>query len=215
VSDHGPPPDRDAYLAGWSSLHGGYDARRSVAVRAWLVIGYRLARPLAVARIPPDLVTYAGVAAASAACVLAGQGGRWPVVAAACVVLSAVLDTLDGAVAVLARRASAWGYVLDSLADRVGDVLFVLALWLAGAPAPVAVGVAAVTLLYEYARARAAAGGMQDIGVVTVAERPTRVILSTVALAGAGLFPPSAAGWATGEPWAGACSEPSDSFICW
>jgi CDP-diacylglycerol--glycerol-3-phosphate 3-phosphatidyltransferase len=46
--------------------------------------------------------------------------------------------------------------------------------------------------LHEYARARAAAGGMTEVGVVTVWERPTRVIVTATFLAAAA---------ALGDPW--------------
>ena len=47
--------------------------------------------------------------------------------------LAGLLDNVDGAVAVLTGRATAWGAVLDAVADRVGDLALVGALLLAGA----------------------------------------------------------------------------------
>jgi hypothetical protein len=46
--------------------------------------------------------------------------------------------------------------------------------------------------LLEYARARAAVGGMTEVGVVTLWERPTRVIVTATFLASAALL---------GDPW--------------
>jgi phosphatidylglycerophosphate synthase len=188
------PPDRATYLARWSRLHGGYDARHSRVVRAWLGTTYVLARPLAAAGVGPDLVTLAAVAMAGLVALLAGAGAGWLWAAAVAAVLSGVLDGLDGAVAVLTDRATRWGYVLDSVADRVGDGLYLVGLWLAGAPAPVCVAGGALTGLQEYARARAGAAGMSEVGVVTVSERPTRVITTAAFLAGEATF---------GAPWAG------------
>ena len=74
------------------------------------------------------------------------------------------------------------------VADRVADALFLLALWLAGATAWVCVSAGALTGLLEYARARATAAGMTEIGVVTVWERPTRVIVTALFLLGVGLY---------------------------
>jgi CDP-diacylglycerol--glycerol-3-phosphate 3-phosphatidyltransferase len=57
----------------------------------------------------------------------------------------------------------------------------------------------------EYVRARAAVAGMSEIGVVTVSERPTRVIVTAMFLLGCGLYPTGAAGWTTvgsGAAWA-------------
>jgi CDP-diacylglycerol--glycerol-3-phosphate 3-phosphatidyltransferase len=101
-----------------------------------------------------------------------------------------VVDNLDGAVAVMTGRATRWGYVLDSVCDRVADVLFLLAFWLAGAPAWVCLAAGTLTLLQEYARARAGAGGMVEVGVVSVWERPSRVLVTGMFLLAAGLVAP-------------------------
>ena len=110
--------DREAYFSRWAELHGGYDPRSNGLVRLWLTWTYVLARPLARTRVPPDLVTLLGLLVSVAAAALAAGGdGWWLLAAALVVVLSALLDNLDGAVAVLAGRATRWGYVLDSV-DR-------------------------------------------------------------------------------------------------
>jgi CDP-diacylglycerol--glycerol-3-phosphate 3-phosphatidyltransferase len=132
---------------------------------------------------------------------LALAGGRWPLLAVPVVVVSGLVDNLDGAVAVLTGRASRWGAVLDSLADRCSDAAYVVALLVLGGlsdpPWVVACAGAAALLvvLQEYARAVAAAKGMSDVGVVTVSERPTRVIGAAMFCLGAGLYPESADAW--------------------
>ncbi len=148
---------------------------------------YAVARPFAVAGVPPDVVTLLGLGAAGAVAALAWAGAGWLLVAALVVVLSGVLDGVDGAVAVLTDRTTAFGFVLDSLVDRCSDLLYLVALYLAGADPWVCVAGGVVTLLHEYARARAAAGGLSDVGTITVAERPTRVIVTAVALTVAGV----------------------------
>lgn len=190
-------PDRDGYFARWASLHGGYDPRSSWMVRTWLGWTYQVARPLARAGVAPDLLTLAGLLVTLGAVGLAAAGGRWPLLAALVVVLSGFGDNLDGAVAVLSDRVSRWGYVLDSVVDRVCDGLYLLALWVLGAPGWLAVVGGSLMGVQEYARARAAAGGMSEVGVVTVWERPTRVITTAAFLVGAGLFAGRAADWAT------------------
>jgi len=186
--------DRDAYLDGWSVLHGGHDPRDNPLVRGWLTVVYAVARPLAGARVPPDLVTLAGLlVAAGAPAMAAGGDGWWLAGAAAVTVLSGLLDSLDGAVALLSDRTTRWGHVLDSVADRAGDALFVATLWVAGAPGVLCVAGGTLMFLQEYARARAGAGGMTEVGVVTVWERPTRVIVTAAFLASAA---------ALGDPWA-------------
>ncbi len=190
-------PSRAEYLARWSELHGGYEPASSRLTGGWLALVYVLAAPLARRRVPPDAVTMLGALAAGAVVWLGALGGRWVLAAAAVVVLSGLLDNLDGAVAVLTDRATRWGYVLDSVVDRVCDALYLVALWVVGAPPWVCVLAGALTGLQEYARARAGAAGMSEVGVVTVSERPTRVIVTAMFLLGAGLSPPSAAQWAT------------------
>jgi len=178
--------DRDAYLDGWSVLHGGHDPRDNPLVRGWLTVAYAVARPLAGARVPPDFVTLAGLlVAAGAPALAAGGDGWWLAGATAVVVLSGLLDSLDGAVALLSDRTTRWGHVLDSVADRAGDALFVATLWVAGAPGVLCVAGGMLMFLQEYARARAGAGGMTEVGVVTVWERPTRVIVTAAFLASA------------------------------
>jgi CDP-diacylglycerol--glycerol-3-phosphate 3-phosphatidyltransferase len=195
-----PIPDRADYLRRWAPLHGGYlPAERSLVGR-WLSVAYAGARPFAVRGISPDVMTLWGVLLSAAVPAVAGYGGRWPLLAVAVVVLSGLLDNLDGAVAVLAGRTTRWGFVLDSLADRLSDAAYLLPLWLLGAPGEVCVAGGALMVLQEYARARAGNAGMGEIGVVTVWERPTRVILTAFLLLGCGLIP----SWAEGIALAGA-----------
>ena len=184
--------DRDGYLDGWQRLHGGYDPRSNVLVRGWLAGAYIVARPCAAAGMSPDLVTLLGLLVAATAVPAAGAGGWWLLVAATVVVLAGLLDNVDGAVALLTGRATAWGQVLDAVADRVGDLVFLGALYAAGAPAWACVAGGVLMLLQEYLRARATAAGMTEVGVVTVWERPTRVIVTAAFLASAA---------ALGDPW--------------
>jgi phosphatidylglycerophosphate synthase len=185
-----PPalPSRDSYLQQWSQLHGGYDPRSNALVRWWLFMTYDVARLPARARLSPDALTYLAVLVSLAAAAVAWLDGPWLILAALVVVLSGLLDNLDGAVAVLTGRSTRWGFVLDSTADRVSDLAYVAALWLAGAKPEVCVAGGALMLLQEFVRARAGAAGMSEVGVVTVWERPTRVIVTAAFLLCAGLF---------------------------
>jgi phosphatidylglycerophosphate synthase len=186
--DHPALLSRDSYLQQWSQLHGGYDPRSNAMVRWWLFMTYDVARLPARVRIPPDMLTGLAVLVSVAAAALAWLGGHWLVVAAAAVVVSGLLDNLDGAVAVLTGRSTRWGYVIDSAADRVSDLAYVGAIWLAGAPAGVCVAGGALMFLHEFVRARAGAAGMSEVGVITLWERPTRVIVTAAFLLCAGLF---------------------------
>jgi CDP-diacylglycerol--glycerol-3-phosphate 3-phosphatidyltransferase len=181
-------PDRAAYFRAWSGLHGGYDpAAGTASVRIWLTVTYRLARPLAGFGVRPAVVTLSGLLAAGTAALPAAAGGHGPVLAAIVLVLSGLLDNLDGAVAVLTDRTSAFGSVLDSVTDRFADVLGIVALGLAGAPAWSCLLAIGTAVLLEYTRARAGVAGLHEVGVVTVGERPSRVIVGSVALLLAGL----------------------------
>ncbi|GAA4893060.1 CDP-alcohol phosphatidyltransferase family protein [Actinomycetospora straminea] len=177
-------PEFPDHLRRWSAAHGGIEPRGLVL--GWLRVVHVLVRPLARRRVPPWVLTLAslvcGVAVPSAVLL-----GRWGVVLGAVLaVLCALLDGLDGAVAVLTDTATAWGRVLDQLVDRVGDVAFLVALVLAGAPGWLAVGVGTLTLLQESVRASAA---LPEVGVVSVWERPSRVIVTALGLLGTALTP--------------------------
>jgi phosphatidylglycerophosphate synthase len=184
-----PVPDLADYLKRWAPLHGDYEPAPGSLAGRWLTLAYLLARPLAARGVSPDVLTVWGVLASAAVAVVAAPGGRWPLAAVAVVVLAGLLDNLDGAVAILSGRTTRWGFVLDSLADRLSDAAYLLPLWLLGAPGPVCVAGGSVMVLQEYARARAGNAGMGEIGVVTVWERPTRVILTAFLLVGCGLLP--------------------------
>jgi phosphatidylglycerophosphate synthase len=193
----GPVPDRAEYLRRWSPLHGGYDPADGSFTARWLRAVYRVARPLAARGIPADALTGWGVLVSLAVPAVAAGGGRWPPLAAFLLALAGGLDGLDGAVAVLTGRATAFGSVLDSVADRVSDAAAVLALWALGAPGWLCLAGGGASALQEYARARAGARGMTELAVLTVFERPTRILLTAFLLLGCGLLVGAAAGVAT------------------
>jgi phosphatidylglycerophosphate synthase len=112
------------------------------------------------------------------------------------VLASVVADSADGAVAVISGRASRLGHVYDSVADRVGEAFWLLSLIVLGAPAWLVVPCGALAWLHEYVRARAATAGMRELSAVTVAERPTRALVTIFALAVAGLVGLVAGAWA-------------------
>lgn len=181
-------------IRGWSELHGGVGP--GSAARAWIGAVQAIARWGPVSRVPPDAISAAGVLVTAAAVPVALGGDRWPLLAAALVVLAGVFDGLDGAVALVTRRARPLGAVVDAMADRVGDLLLVGVLLALGAPVAWCAAAAVLVTLHEYLRARAQAAGMAGVGAVTVAERPTRVVVVAVACLGAGALP-------GGTPWTG------------
>jgi phosphatidylglycerophosphate synthase len=182
---------REEYLAAWSRWHGGA-ATDSRLVRGWLSLAYALARPLA--GLPPVVVTALGLVAAGAAVAPSLAGGPWLMAAGVLVGLSGLLDSLDGALAIGTGRASARGFVLDSVVDRLTEAAYAAALWAAGAPGWLAAAFGALCWLPDYLRARAGQAGVGETGALSVWERPTRVILTGLALVGAGVVSASAAG---------------------
>ena len=173
----------DEYAAAWARLHGGFDPRSaSSVVRGWVRIAYRAGSWLGSRHIGPAAVTTAGLVLCLAvpAAVLPDRWGL--LLAALLVLLAAFADGLDGAVAVITGKASRLGYVYDSVADRVGELAWLLAFWLVGATGLLVVAAGSASWLQEYMRARATAAGMDEIGVVTVAERPRRVLTAIFGL---------------------------------
>ncbi|MGE2712451.1 CDP-alcohol phosphatidyltransferase family protein [Mycolicibacterium litorale] len=170
---------------GWSALHDG--VQPSTVARGWLrLVGALAAGP--VLRVPPDLLSAAGVLAlAGALAAVAGAG--WPWLAVPLIVGAGVLDTLDGAVALRTGRARPLGAVVDAVADRIGDVLLGGVLVALGAPAGWAAAAVLLVFLHEYIRSRAQSVGMPGVGAVTVAERPTRLIVVALAAGGAAALP--------------------------
>lgn len=189
---------RDEYFARWSELHGGYDPRTGSAwLSGWLTLVHAVAQPLARRGVSPDAVTYGSLVVSALAAALAALGGRWLLLATLVLVVSGLLDNLDGAVAVLTGRTTRWGYVLDSVVDRLSDLLYLVALVLVGAPVELAAACGALVFLLEYSRARAGNAGGDEVGTVTIAERPTRVIVVAAALLAGGVLPGSAGDLAT------------------
>jgi CDP-diacylglycerol--glycerol-3-phosphate 3-phosphatidyltransferase len=102
-------------------------------------------------------------------------------------------DSLDGTMARLSGRSSAWGAFLDSTLDRIADAAIVsgLAVWFVTQDDLLGVGLSLGALVLgqvvSYARARAEGLGAQ--AAVGVAERTERLVVVLVAagLVGAGL----------------------------
>lgn len=178
----------DQYATAWARLHGGFDPRVAApVVRAWLRFAYHVGYVLGRLRVGPTPVTVAGVLLCFCVPLLATRPGDGPFLGALFVLLAAVADSVDGAVAVATGRTTRLGYVYDSLADRLGEVAWLLAFWLVGAPGGLVVAAGALSWLHEYVRARAVSAGMREIGAVTVGERPTRVSVALAGLVVAGL----------------------------
>jgi phosphatidylglycerophosphate synthase len=168
----------------WSTRHHGIDPNTVPFLPAWLRLVDTLAAPFVRLRVPPIAITVAGALLAVDALLFAS---RWPWVALGLVVASVVCDAVDGPAAARLGRVSGQGAVADLIADRVSDTAFALVLWRCGAPLWTAVLAAGAALAVEGLR-----HAMRRPAVITVAERPTRVVCTVLACASAGV---SAASW--------------------
>jgi CDP-diacylglycerol--glycerol-3-phosphate 3-phosphatidyltransferase len=155
---------------GWAQLHHGIDPGTVPFLRSWLRLVWAIARPLK--GVPPVAFTVGGAVLAVAAVFT----GRWPALA---LVLAAVLcDALDGAVALASGRVSAFGSLADKTADRIADTAFALVIWRCGAPLWIALGAATISLVLEGTRELRRG---RALAVISVCERPSRVICTVLA----------------------------------
>ncbi|MBU6347975.1 MAG: CDP-alcohol phosphatidyltransferase family protein [Actinomycetales bacterium] len=172
------------YELAWSKLHG--DAKPTGLIKFWLRFVFALTGPLS--RVSPNAVTVFG-ALLAAGLVWSAQFASLYLLVAVGIFLLGVIDGLDGALAVRRNQVSAWGSFIDSIVDRFVDVALLAILVVLGADPILAIIAGTVTLVHEYMRARAASVGFSDIGKVTIAEKPTRMILGFVAVVACAIAP--------------------------
>ena len=173
------------YLTQWSKVHGGANA--SSLVRLWLKLAFILTTPLV--RLNPNLIT------ASALLVMAGAIG-WVagpnpkyLIAALLVLLVGLIDSFDGIVALRSSRVTSWGAYLDSIVDRFIDVGIGLLFLTLGAPLELVMPAVSIAIIHEYLRARAGGVGHNEVGAVTIAEKPTRIALGVMFLVACAVRP--------------------------
>ncbi|MFP5334257.1 MAG: phosphatidylinositol phosphate synthase [Actinomycetes bacterium] len=163
-------------------------------VRAsWTRLITPVAAALLRAGVGPDAVTVVGTLGVAAGALVFYPRGE--LLVGTLVVSAFVLgDSLDGTMARLQGRSSAWGAFLDSTLDRLADaaVFGALVLWyFGGGGSPLTAGLALACLvlggLVSYARARAEGLGMTaSVGLAERAERLVAVLVAT-GLVGFGL----------------------------
>jgi phosphatidylglycerophosphate synthase len=155
----------------WSALHHGIDPAGVPLLRGWLRLMWAVAARLR--GIPPTAMTALGAVLALDAAFLAAGHPGW---AALVVVLAALCDGLDGAIAVVADRATRLGAVADAVADRVADVAFAAVLWRCGAPWPLAAACAAGAVGIDGLRRLRRVPAR-----ITVGERPSWTVCAALA----------------------------------
>lgn len=156
-------------------MHGG--ANTSGIVGIWLKISFRLAKVLSRIGLSANTLSLLGVIFALGASLASPRA--WCIFFLS---LSLLSDGVDGSVAILSNRTSKMGSLLDSIADRAAEAFWFLALYRLGVSLPLLFAAWLIASFQEYARARMGSGGVREIGVVTVAERPVRACFIFLAM---------------------------------
>lgn len=127
--------------------------------------------------VSPNVVTFAGLVGAGVSAWLISEGMLW--VGGIVMLFAGVLDLFDGALARSTGQDSAFGALLDSVVDRVSEIVVLLGLLLYYAQADSLPGIVLVYLavggsvMVSYLRARSEGLGIDcKVGVMT---RPERV----------------------------------------
>ena len=167
--------NKQQFNVAWSALHGGAEIKG--IVKTWLAISYSSAKVLSALRVSPNFLTLLGLVFAIAMAV--NPLSLWTI---PLLVLSLYADGIDGSVAIYQNRSSSFGAILDSVADRISEALWFYVAYRIGAPAWMVLVTYVIASTQEYARARLGGLGIDDVGVVTPAERPVRASFIFIAL---------------------------------
>jgi len=173
------------YLVAWAQLHGTQSPKG--LVRVWLRIAFFLSTPLT--KFNPNLITAFGPVLMGAAIYFVSSPNRNYFLASIIVLVVGLVDSFDGIVAVRTSKTSSWGAFVDGIVDRLIDVGIGILLIALGAPVELAVLAISIALIHEYMRAKASGIGYREVGVITPAEKPTRIALGVMFLIAAGLLP--------------------------
>ena len=164
-------------------------------VRWWLRISFVLSTPLT--RFNPNLITAFGPLLIGIAIIFTAGPNQNYFIASFIVLVVGLVDSFDGMVAVRTGRTSSWGAFLDGIIDRFIDVGIGILLIVLGAPIEIVVVAISIAMVHEYMRAKASGIGYREVGVITPAEKPTRIALGVMFLLACGLLPENATQLAT------------------
>lgn len=175
----GAPP-RHTYTLGALVLSGLVSSKLKKRFEGVVAAGVK---PLADAGVTPNMVTILGllVSFASAYCYYSwGSSPLLLITAGALVLLSGLLDSIDGVIARSTGKVTKFGGFFDSVSDRYADAFVLAGVTLGGLCNPIA-GFAALigSLMVSYTRSRAEASGVAMAGV-GLAERAERMIILAV-----------------------------------
>lgn len=186
----GPPApvmEWSRFVGGWATTHHGFDLRHAGPLaQRWVRCAYHVGGFVLRNGARQASMTATALAAALFVPAFASQGGRWPLIAAALLVLGLVADTAADAIGVMAGRASRLIGFYRTLVDRVAELCWLLAALLLGGSSMLVGTCGALVLVHEYVRLRATVGGMRPAGTNTVGDRPTRAIATLIMLVVAG-----------------------------
>lgn len=181
------------YLVQWARLHG--TDQPSGMVRAWLRISFVISTPLT--RFNPNFITAFGILLMLLAIYFAATPSPKYFLASFLVLTVGLVDSFDGIVAVRTSKTSSWGAFLDGIVDRLIDSGIGILLIVLGAPIELVVVATSIALIHEYMRAKASGIGFREVGVITPAEKPTRIAIGVMFLFACGLMPERAPQLAT------------------
>ena len=166
---------RSEFFNNWSLLHGNAEVKG--IIKAWLAISFVISWPLVKLRISPNLLSL--TAPIVALIFYLKIDSHWAI---GYLVLSLLIDGIDGSIAILTKRTSKFGALLDGVMDRVTEFFWALAFIQIGGPVWIVIAAAVFAFGQEYLRARSGGLGINEVLVVTVAERPVRATLLFIPL---------------------------------
>ena len=137
-------------------------------------------KPFADVGVTPNMVTFLGLLASFASALCYYSWAFSPLLLPAAgllILLSGLFDAVDGVIARITNKVTAFGGFFDSVSDRYADAIVLTGVTLGGLCNPIA-GFAALigSLMVSYTRSRAEAAGMAMAGV-GLAERAERMII--------------------------------------
>lgn len=164
--------NKNQYLIAW---HASHNAPKTKVIAIFLTMVFFVSTLFIKLRFKPNHITVlGGLVGLAAAALFAAE--LW-LFAALVAVFSSLLDGVDGAVAEITSQKSKFGAVLDVTVDRIVEVSLILVLAAGGASFESVTSAALMILILEYMRAKANSLGIAGPGKITIAERPTRVIM--------------------------------------
>jgi phosphatidylglycerophosphate synthase len=164
--------NRSAYISRWRSTHSAPELK---VITIFLSLVYFLAMIFIKLKFKPNHITFLGGAIGISAAALSAHE-LW-LLAGLVAIFSSFLDGVDGAVAELTDSKTKFGAVLDVVIDRIVEVSWFMAFVFVGGNLTAATSATLLILIMEYLRTKANSLGIVGAGGITIAERPTRVIM--------------------------------------